>query len=289
MMRWLRIDTSSVSARFLVSRSAMPTLPKQKMAASLSLAILTSDVVTTPVLISTGSMIISSLESVPMLTNASRTASNAPCESALITTGILIVPASSSSSPSKPYFSCALCNIKPCFAAVPVTWSSTSLSKSALSSLLNSDSLRRMISFASSSEDAHTIGSPAFGNDLNPTMRTGCDGLPFFRGLFATSFRNLTRPPVVPDTTKSPLSTLPHLMTQSATTPNPFSIRASMTIPSPFASSSARRSIISLCNAKPSIKSSRPSPVIPETGNNWHAPNSPSSPIFSVKISCSIN
>mmetsp|Transcript_31033 Transcript_31033/g.65478 ORF Transcript_31033/g.65478 Transcript_31033/m.65478 type:complete len:214 (-) Transcript_31033:1133-1774(-) len=213
-------------------------------------------------------MTISNFDSVPIPTKASLTASKAPCESALITTGIRIVP-SPPSSPSNPYLLCAFCIMRFCFAAVPVTWSCTCLSSSiSARSELSSDSRCRMISLASSSEEAQTIGSPALGRDLKPTILTGWDGLACLMGLFATSFKNLTLPPFVPLTTKSPHSTFPHRITQSATTPKPFSILASMTIPSPFASSSALISIISLCNANPSTKSSKPSPVNPDTGNN---------------------
>mmetsp|Transcript_19226 Transcript_19226/g.43375 ORF Transcript_19226/g.43375 Transcript_19226/m.43375 type:complete len:213 (-) Transcript_19226:20-658(-) len=145
-----------------------------------------------------------------------------------------------------------------------------------------------MSSLASSSLAAQTTGSPALGRLLKPTMRTGWDGLAFLIGLFPTSLRNLTRPACIPETTKSPLVTLPHRMIASATTPSPFSIRASITIPSPCAASSARRSIISDCNPSPSMSSSSPSPVRPDTGKSRQASSS-DPPTFSVYISCVIS
>ena len=77
---------------------------------------------------------------------------------------------------------------------------------------------------------------------------------------------------------------------QSATMPSPLSTRASITTPSALASSSALRSMTSDWRTRPSIKSSKPSPVIPLTGKSCAGgPNSDlsSEGIPSVKIPCS--
>mmetsp|Transcript_17599 Transcript_17599/g.27174 ORF Transcript_17599/g.27174 Transcript_17599/m.27174 type:complete len:214 (+) Transcript_17599:685-1326(+) len=200
---------------------------------------------------------------------------------------------------SMSYFFSAMPVIIAVFDAVPVTWNSASFSESCRAEVDSPAVIMRfsllLISFSAISSDATQMrGSPAFGNDSKPSTLTGWDGMPILRVLSFTSFKTLILPVLRPLTTTSPRDMDPHRTMQSATTPRPFSILASITIPSPRAFSSALKSIISLWSTKPSIKSSRPSPVIPETRNSCTGgPYSGSSEVpaamFSVIIPCSSN
>mmetsp|Transcript_3717 Transcript_3717/g.5358 ORF Transcript_3717/g.5358 Transcript_3717/m.5358 type:complete len:204 (+) Transcript_3717:594-1205(+) len=201
-----------------------------------------------PIPVPTGSTKRSRVDVSPISIRDSLTAASVPSASALIITGIRICCKSVS---SMSYLFSAIPVMIAVFDAVPVTWNSASFSVFCRGEDDSPVVIMRfsllLINFSAMSSDAtQTRGSPALGNDSNPSTLTGWDGIPILRVLSFTSFRTLILPILRPLTTTSPRDMEPHRTMQSATTPRPFSILASITIPSPRAFSSALRSIISL-------------------------------------------
>mmetsp|Transcript_33359 Transcript_33359/g.76993 ORF Transcript_33359/g.76993 Transcript_33359/m.76993 type:complete len:305 (-) Transcript_33359:1145-2059(-) len=253
------------------------------MAASASEANSTSEAVTGPTPRDTTSTSISCEDSSATAIKDSRTAANVPSASERRTTGARILSIFSSVSAwsipcSLLYFVRAVLVIKVFLAAVPVICrAGAGATAAARAACLVSSSVCRIerrsaISLAFFSLATQKRSSPARGKDLRPMMRTGVEGVASLRGFPSTPLRIRIFPPITPVTKASPGLTVPHLTIQSATTPKPFSCRASITTASPVPVPSALRSITSACSNSRSTRSSSPSPVTPLTGTTCTSP-----------------